>query len=172
MKIAIRPFALLVILLFLPHISNAQDQQNSSSELMSNLSFLEGKWFGFGWHDHGNSEVNHFEQTLTVKSQMDGEVLIAESKALQLPSKERVLHHSVTVYRFDAESQGLVANAVLKNGKLRQKSIVVGQDSISWSGRSEDEKWELFILENGQLRQRAVDLRSGEIFFELTFEER
>ncbi len=159
---------IVVCLLSVGATGAADDDSAPEADPMVALRFLVGNWSGAGWHDHGGGKVNEFDQTLVVESWLGGDVLVSEQKAILSSDATRVLHHSATIYRFDAESGQVVAEN-LRDGRRRVTPIEPGEGRIEWPARGDSQRWSLERTEHGLL-QRGRFAESGALFFELSLQ--
>ena len=85
-------------------------------EAMRAISFLEGRWEGEGWMQHGSAEPEHFRSSELVEARLDGRVLIVEGLHHDKETGEEV-HHALAAISYDPEAAQYRFRSHLSTGR-------------------------------------------------------
>jgi hypothetical protein len=169
----------LLLLLALPVMAEAQAPGSLQRAEMKKLDFLVGQWQGEGWIQLGPGQRRTFKQTETVQSKVDGQVLVIDGLGkgkIADNQEEVVVHNAFAVVSYDNESKTFRFRAFRADGFGLETEGKVSEKSLVWGFRSPqggDIRFTIRLNEKDQwheIGEFSQDGKTWNKFFEMTLQ--
>ena len=136
-------------------------------EEMKKLNFLVGEWRGDAWAMIEQGKRETAKQTETVKSKLDGTVMLVEGLGVSTADKGRIVHNALAVISYDLQKKSYRVSTYQASGVAIEAEGKLGNNTLEWGFKTErgTVRFTIRLTEKGEWHEVGDFSQDGKNWF-------